>query len=133
MEPNKDRLKLWVQALRSGRFQQARDTLVVFDHSAGAQNRDKRIGHCCLGVAIEVALENGYVHEHEDTGDIWEDGDGVMPKQIGEWFGIPMSPLIGTGVNGYINAVEANDSFGWDFNQIANSVEEYFQLNKGQS
>lgn len=44
---NKEAIKLWVKALRSGRYRQATDTLRYVDSS-------KNMRYCCLGVACNL-------------------------------------------------------------------------------
>ena len=43
MTPNKANIKLWVDALRSGKYQQARGALKTGD------------AYCCLGVACDIS------------------------------------------------------------------------------
>lgn len=123
MTPNKDRLRLWVKALRSDRFTQAKGTLVKWN-----DNRDARIGHCCLGVATEVALENGF----PDTFNVWEEGHELMAPSVGGWFGLNrQDPPIYRQPHGHeLRASEANDRLSWDFNQIADAIEKYYELDK---
>lgn len=44
VEPNKERIKLWVEALRSGKYKQAKGRLRQGENS-----------YCCLGVACEIS------------------------------------------------------------------------------
>lgn len=62
-EQQAEHRRMWVGALRSNRFQQTRSRLTaiepkVFDDH-GAPVHYKRVGHCCLAVAVEVAIETG--------------------------------------------------------------------------
>jgi hypothetical protein len=147
--PNKERLRLWADALRSGEYEQAqfalREPLGFFD------DEPQRYGYCCLGVACEVAFRNGLVMDV----DVYESGDdhdaySVMPKEVAEWFGI-YENVDGTNrreFNPYlvdreeVNSVdpdadlglppvwasELNDDYAWTFNQIADAVDKKWKL-----
>lgn len=62
-------VKLWLAALRSGKYKQTKGQL-----------KDSK-GHCCLGVASELAVQQGIVKKfrHSDT--------GLMPK-VKKWLGL---------------------------------------------
>lgn len=125
-DPNKDNLRKWVADLRSGKFQQGKGTL---------KSKDK---FCCLGVACETAIANGVpltvkVREHDDAyvSEDDEEWSGALPPPVQEWLGIPGDDNI-TWDPGFPgepdNAIGANDSYGWDFNQIADRLEKHFGL-----
>lgn len=84
-EPNKDRLRLWVEALRSGRFQQGN----------GAMRN--LTGHCCLGVAMEVAFANGVEPYISDNWGV----TSTMPERVRDWYGIGTGT--GVGENGWLD------------------------------
>lgn len=71
--PNKDRLRMWTRALKSGQYAQ------------GDGYMRSNSGYCCLGVAMDIAFANGC----EPTGtDNW----GVtsqMPDNVADWYGLP--------------------------------------------
>lgn len=112
--PNKYNIKLWVEALRSGEYQQSQKVL------------HNNQGYCCLGVACEV-------YQKEVGGlDISALGDRVvgqydlcttvLPEKVVGWFGLDgANPSIGNG-----NAVFMNDTLGWSFSKIADVLEEAF-------
>ena len=54
MAVNKERIKLWVDALRSGDYQQGFRAMSRIKTEGG----DSFV-NCCLGVACEVAMANG--------------------------------------------------------------------------
>jgi hypothetical protein len=62
-------VKLWLKALRSGKYKQTKGVL-----------KDS-IGYCCLGVASELAVQQGIIKKfrHSDT--------GLMPK-VQKWLGL---------------------------------------------
>lgn len=66
--------KLWVEALRSGKFAQAKECL-----------RDKH-GYCCLGVACELfRVHEGY---GEWDGEAFLENTGDMPEDVRVWLGL---------------------------------------------
>lgn len=73
--PNKERLRQWVRALKSGAYEQG----------AGYMRRDNK--YCCLGVAIDIALANGC----QVNGDVAWGKTSTMPQAVGEWYGIQRS------------------------------------------
>lgn len=130
-QPNKQRLKLWVEALRSGEFEQTRQTLARVDASTG------KWGYCCLGVACEVAMANGLdIPTRVTPAQSRQYGDSValMPSPVCDWFGLPtitdlMLPAAIEGDDDTVKmATELNDDYGWDFNQIADAIEAKFEL-----
>lgn len=76
--------KLWVEALRSGKYKQGRGYL----HT----NYGDDHAYCCLGVLAEIAITNG-VSVSVDSRSLdgrescWEYGDCVefLPETIAEW------------------------------------------------
>lgn len=125
--PNKNNIKLWVDALRSGEFSQTQRAM----HRAGplALVGDDYLpaGHCCLGVACEIAVKNGL-----DLDD-WSSA-GYLPYEAMDWLGFnSINPIIAQGPTlgepahtGDITAAFANDALGWTFDQIADAVEKRF-------
>jgi len=122
-----DRVKLWIQALRSGEYTQTTNVLERFLF-------DGTKAHCCLGVAMKVALANGYSAQSEDD---MEWGAEGMDEDIAlYWYGFKDSsggtdPELGShvGADGeWFNAscVQANDDLGWSFRQIADAVEKHY-------
>jgi len=133
--PNKDRLRLWVAALR--------DPNLVQGHGCLAQRRseDEPWQQCCLGVACEVAIAKGlpllrktvenrmrgfvraYAVEGAESFDTL-----VLPPAVLEWYGLPQRIRevdLGTDL-----AVELNDESRLTFAEIADIIEEHFQLNE---
>ena len=108
----------WVKALRSGKYKQAAHSLATYDDSG------KTIGHCCLGVACELALKAKAIE--------WYDGNqGGLPHDVREWLGLsgPMgdfdTPVREKG-HGRIVATDLtdlNDGLRCSFKQIARFIE----------
>lgn len=127
---NKENIRKWVTALRSGEYEQGREAL---------RNGDK---FCCLGVACDVALEDGLALRHgEDdaAGHLYDDNPSFLPSAVMDWLGLDPDST-GTAAHAYDNnivlaetplgfgvrrvfATEANDELEWDFNQIADAIE----------
>ena len=103
--------KLWVDALRSGAYDQATGEL-----------RTKE-GFCCLGVLCDISGQAQW------TGRMYAGGAQYLPLEVQEWAGLQES-------DPFVNIVdddneptstllsELNDNLGWDFNRIANVIEE---------
>jgi hypothetical protein len=106
-----DNAKKWVAALRSGKYKQTRHVLC------------DRNGHCCLGVACEVAIENGVPLTREST----EFGRvlfnvyalSLLPYQVRDWLGLRNAG----GTYGDGSLLHDNDSRGLTFEQIADIIE----------
>jgi len=84
---NREAIQKWVNALRSGRFIQRRGALRI--------DVPHRSEYCCLGVACEVAIENGVdVKRKMETrvSDVesWTyDGEGnFLPPSVVKWLGL---------------------------------------------
>ena len=103
--------QLWVDALRSGEYQQTTETL-----------QDEK-GYCCLGVACAVAKDQGIeVHITAHSGLI---SGGELSDQcaVWNWLGLQNS-------TGYISLnagelTELNDSKGYTFPELADFIEEH--------
>lgn len=120
--------KRWVQALRSGKYNQTREELV---------NQD---GFCCLGVLCAL-----YVQDHQDefedqfeTGEtpslmeaiISLDNDGFPNNKVVKWARIdPRSMKTLIRMNDGIDPSNGTSSPDWkrSFNEIANHIEKRFK------
>jgi len=101
--------KLWVDALRSGKYKQGKFAL----------RRGDRF--CCLGVACQLAVEAGVIPEPVQTShdDEWVYGGKftVLPKKVYQWLDIDETGEYETG-----NLVSDNDD-GKTFRSIASIIE----------
>lgn len=126
--PNKENIRLWVDALRSGEYEQTSHKLAKRDYLGDGKFGDK-IKYCCLGVVCEVAIKNGVeVDRKEVGGHIQFDNHGAMlPRSVAVWLGFEAiehgDPVIS--VDG-IRATTANDTHGWTFERIAEALEERY-------
>lgn len=128
----KERVRLLVDALRSGEYRQG----------TGALQRGGKF--CCLGVACEVALKNGLIvlrdpgddddgngveYSCPTDGDIPDSSQGELPRGVVEWFGFDsvdpslMIPFEHTHNADEMLASELNDTYLFDFEQIAQCFE----------
>lgn len=129
-EVNKDGLRKWVVALRSKEYKQGQ-------HSLGSvTNGETR--YCCLGVACEIFYKDlgirRYIHEYEeDTYSIqFDDHDGALPEDLAHLLGIDPNPIVGikeiSGKEVTLSATDANDIYRLRFDEIADLIEEYYNL-----
>lgn len=136
---NRERGALWVDGLLGGEFEQARGSFVEVEVVGdGGKWR-----HCCLAVAMEVAVRNGldtvrfgdggavlrrydevkhgflddYDHDVIDgiTWISWDDGD--LPPEVADWYGLSSNPELDGET-----AIQRNDEIKNDFEQIAAAV-----------
>jgi hypothetical protein len=87
--------KLWVKALRSGKYRQGRQELITDKGSM-----------CCLGVLCQVLDPNTIAGWH---------GMGVPPNDLRDEAGLHSDDID--------VFVEANDSYRWTFKRIADYIE----------
>ncbi len=117
---NQDIKQAWVQALRSGKYTQAHERL----HDG--------VGHCCLGVLCELAVDAGVIdpfrviEDYRDNGEAvarywYDDATTALPTTVRRWAGVDNDdPEIAPGKS----AAMANDG-GWTFGEIAEAIAEY--------
>jgi hypothetical protein len=102
--------KLWVEALRSGRYVQGKHNLRSDD------------GYCCLGVACDLyaSIERGLLVERNDVTGAYEYDcrGGFMPDRVKDWLGLQNDS--GTYSGGKLSL--ANDN-GVPFAEIADIIE----------
>lgn len=118
MQPNKENIRKWVNALRSGEYRQTK----------GALKND--YGHCCLGVLCEVAIQHGLAltqtRTETDEGNecVAFNGEwGTAPEEVVAWAGIEKSnPELLSDER----AAELNDDRGFSFGQIADLIEKKY-------
>lgn len=124
MKPNKSRIKLWIKALRSGKFRRATGKL------RGRGNR-----RCCLGVGCDVFAkatgrgrwQNEKSHAPFVVGN--ESSSSVLPVPVYLWFGLsdsnpyiydePSSGLVS-------DAARCNDDLRFSIKKIAASIQRKF-------
>lgn len=104
-----------VEALRSGRFKQTVNALCRVD-----------VGHCCLGVACEVAIEDGLELERfQIEGDPLVSFGGLtgsLPKSVRDWYGF-RSRVGAFGVVADCGTLTVLNDIGTPFEEIARFIE----------
>jgi hypothetical protein len=83
--------KKWVEALRSGKYEQNKHGLCAVDPDGG-----DGMAHCCLGVLCELALEGGALsvarRKVDESGRVWFVGrSAYLPGDVVKWSGLPDS------------------------------------------
>jgi hypothetical protein len=126
----RERMLLWVRALRSGEFRQGQGALVSFGHEG--------LAYCCLGVLCEVALANGLEMKAErptviGTVGKYDDSSSFIPKKVQEWMGIHDGDVELTYQRKTTAAVTLNDSMEATFDQIADAIVETFGPDKSET
>lgn len=135
---NEENMDAFLTALRSGEFPQ------------GQRQLKTPKGYCCLGVASELAAQDGVVHKAGGLGEFSYDGEWFLaPIRAMKWLGIPAAnlyqgvgdswniKLFKSGVSHtsvtwkpggvqYVTASELNDSLEMSLAQIADAIENEF-------
>ena len=105
--------KAWVDALRSGEYQQVtgqlKDTL---------DEEGEIVGYCCLGVLCEIAKKKGFIREYNAS-------DEGVPPQVRKLVGLTTGDgdFARRGHEGELSLVSENDIAKKSFKQIANIIE----------
>lgn len=105
-EQQKEHRRLWVEALRSGKYQQAKNRLRVAN------------GFCCLGVACDISG----LGEWSGSGFYLYEDDKLLPIEVRNWLGL--SGCMGGYGQGDKRAYlsDQNDE-GMSFSEIADIIE----------
>lgn len=115
---NKERVKLWVDALRSGKFKQ----------TIGRLGRivNRKAEYCCLGVGCEVARKNGVTIKKTNlgVGPSYNGEPYSLPLTVEDWFGFKTNnPSLNS--KG-LNCTQANDIRKLSFAKIADLIEKRY-------
>ena len=125
----KSDVKKWVEALRSGDYQQAKGILCKEDEISGD------FYYCCLGVACDIFVEGDWVqHEGWDVWGIDPYEEFVIPSHVDKkgWghtetttFTFPsLETLKKMGLDvAYAQELAELNDHGWSFKKIANKIE----------
>jgi hypothetical protein len=120
----------WLTALRGGEYEQGYGNL----------NQGNRF--CCLGVLCDLATKAGVVemrmvepipHDRADLAYIvYGESSAVLPTSVAEWAGLHdhlgklPTPIEGEHATEAYDLATVNDYLRWDFNRIADLIEEQF-------
>jgi hypothetical protein len=125
--------KLWVDALRSGTYEQGKGALCK-----GGQ-------YCCLGVLCELAVQAGVIPPGErletetgpshyicyDRGHVYANNElpsfgdtAFLPQCVQEWAGLPRTSGAIVVIDGADRPLAAQNDCGKTFEQIAQAIEE---------
>lgn len=111
---NKENMKKWIEALRSGEYVQIQGQLRDSTHANAM---------CCLGVACDISD----VGHWED--DAYVDTSAVeyaeLPPAVQYWLGVD-SPAVEVSVDNFATAIQLNDIYQWDFLAIADALEKTY-------
>jgi hypothetical protein len=123
----KSDVKKWVEALRSGDYQQGGGILCKEDEISDDYD------YCCLGVACDIFVEGDWI-QHKDW-DVWSIGpyeDFSMPSHgdkknwgrsdTASFPSLKILKKMGLDVAYAQELAELNDK-GWSFKKIANKIE----------
>ena len=109
----------WVEALRSGKFEQCSEALCRIDPEGNKS-------FCCLGVlctlAEEAGVTRGQKFEHDSLGTLftWDGVEKVLPPSVLDWAGL-RSP---TGKHGAWTSLAMLNDRGNSFESLASTIEE---------
>jgi hypothetical protein len=127
MTVNKDRVELFAAALESDRYRQCKGQLRVL-------TRGHVDFHCALGVATQVALDNGLQEELQtwprEVEAVWR--SGALSWQVADWYGWnDTNPWIDIDLGrGEENIASANDA-GVSFWDIAQAIRAKYLKDEG--
>lgn len=131
--PNSERVRKLVKALRSGRFMQGTRKL-------RGKDLDRDDYYCCLGVACEVAMENGLplstriigadfgksIFSYSDPLDQSDYSWRVLPRTVQTWYEFSETdPLVNLEWWQSSTLAHLNDD-GFSFTEIADIIERNF-------
>jgi len=91
-----DFVKDWVDALRSGEYEQGQQQLRMLEHVTARQTK---VLHCCLGVACEIGIRHGVVERYGDEYVFIGEGadeektwnSATLPNGFWQWIGLDAS------------------------------------------
>jgi len=102
----------WLDALRSGNYQQTRGTLKYDDR------------FCCLGVACDISGLGEWVYTSDSKTQGYTVKDvlllSVLPKDVMNWLGVSSSTAFDKNM---INSLASLNDLGYGFNDIAKVIE----------
>ncbi len=118
---NPEAKRLWLEALRSGKYKQGKDALKI-------EGVDGIVRHCCLGVLCEIAVRAGVsllvqprVMGYGTIQTSFDEEPGTLPEAVRVWAGLEeVNPTISR--EGNVSLAQLNDR-GATFAEIAEHIE----------
>ena len=135
MTVNKDRVELFLAALESGKYTQCTGRLRKWMVTLGTIILEQH--HCALGVATEVALDNGLREEIRAQGFLHDDflfAEGSLNGLVMEWYGFDNpDPMLTEPAGPYelVTTVSRLNDGGKDFWTIAQMGREQWLKDQG--
>lgn len=118
---NSDVKKLWIEALRSGQYRQARNTLRFMGHDGPS--------YCCLGVLCELYRQQVGAGQWDDSNSYLGE-TSYLPPDVAEWAGLECTQGEYGDPDDSKSLTEDNDGSktvpAKDFKAIADIIEEKF-------
>lgn len=133
-------MTLWVTALRSGEYKQAKGSLEVTSEHVESSGCSKT-GFCCLGVLSDLAVKAGIVTRSVDEyfrvhyGTDNDMSTGHLPHAVRDWAGMGSvdglrdnAAYLSGGADHYKSSLmELNDYSAFTFAQIADVIEAEYE------
>ncbi len=109
--------KIWVDALRSGEYKQAKGKLATQDLKGNKE-------FCCLGILCELAIKNGIALDvkYNSYSDrfVYDNETQILPYKVMQWSGVKHN----NGCYNTSHALSHDNDYGGTFETIANTIEE---------
>jgi hypothetical protein len=133
---NKERVELFAQALESNQYVQCTKAL---RKPARSIDRDSILAwnHCAAGVAIDVALKNGFQltpKQFRAGGELWLWNHGSLPEPIMDWYGfesVDPEIVIDDGDGPFKTEITGANDDGADFWTIAQAIRAQYLKEEG--
>lgn len=110
---NEKNMRKWIDALRSGRYQQGGYALKRTSYDMPGS----RVAYCADGVAVAEAIKDGIAAEYSHI---------HMPPIVLQWLGISSRLFAAEGICVPVTAPYLNDHLHWSFSRIADALEAYY-------
>lgn len=114
----------WLEALRSGKYKQAQNLLKHTDKN------NENPEFCCLGVLCELAVESNIISPSEMNIDeewAYMGHSDLTPPEVSDWAGFSDSNpevAIDDDLRYTLCLSDLNDTYAYDFEKIADIIEE---------
>jgi hypothetical protein len=120
--PNKENLRKWVEALRSGKYTKGVGNL-----------RNINDEYCCLGVACDASGVAEWKRRREDAEFVFsyltptKNATAYLPIEVQQWLGVDADDVrLYSGGGKKEEATHLNDTRGFTFLEIADCIEQTY-------